>query len=289
VRELPDILVLGGGGRQGDAWMSGVLAGLEDSHGLSFATCEYFVGTSAGAVLAALLASGFELPRPAREEFEATPGSQSPLPNWLAQSAMAIAAPFASAGMRLGTRPGAAVRALALRAVPMPTADVLDFSARFPAEGIRFDGRLRIVAVDRSSGRRVVFGAPGAPRATVAQALAASCAVPVMFAPAVIGGRQYVDGGVWSSTNADAAPASQDARVLILAPMASRHGPFMAAVRAASRVALLAEASALKARRARVRIITPDQSSAASIGRDPMSTARLVGTQTAGYRQGLAA
>jgi predicted acylesterase/phospholipase RssA len=56
VDTLPDILVLGGGGRQGDAWLTGVLAGIEDSSGLSFARCEYLVGTSAGAIVAARLA-----------------------------------------------------------------------------------------------------------------------------------------------------------------------------------------------------------------------------------------
>src|SRR3954452_11305857 len=52
--ELPDVLVLGAGGSLGEAWMTGVLGGL----GLDFTRCEYFVGTSAGAVVAATLAAG---------------------------------------------------------------------------------------------------------------------------------------------------------------------------------------------------------------------------------------
>ena len=73
--------------------------------------------------------------------------------------------------------------------------------------GARFDGRLRVCCVDKRSGKRVVFGAPGAPRATVADAVTASCAIPWVFAPVRIGEREYVDGGVWSVTNLDAAPA----------------------------------------------------------------------------------
>ncbi len=57
----PDILVFGGGGRQGDSWMTGVLAGIEDAHGISFAECDYFVGTSAGSIVAAKLATGRRL------------------------------------------------------------------------------------------------------------------------------------------------------------------------------------------------------------------------------------
>jgi NTE family protein len=111
--------------------------------------------------------------------------------------------------------------------------------------------------------------------------------LPLVFAPAFIGGREYVDGAIWSPTNADAAPAGRDARVLILATMASRHGPWNAPVRAASRAAMLVEASALKARGARVRIISPDRTSAISIGRDLMSDAGLEDTHAAGYAQGL--
>lgn len=283
---LPDILVLGGGGRQGDAWLTGVLAGLEDGSGLSFARCEYFVGTSAGAVAAARLASGQALSRPSSRN-GGVAGEQPALPNWLIKSATAIAAPFAQVGLRVGTLPGQAVRAVALRAVPRSTTGELDFVAAFPPSQARFDGRLRIVAVERRSGRRVVFGAPGAPDASVAEAVAASCSVPLIFAPTVIEDVEYVDGALWTPTNADVAPARRDSQVLLLSPMASSHGPFNAMVRGLTRAAANVESAALVARGARVRLITPDRNSAVSIGPDLMRDAQLDQTLEAGYRQGL--
>ena len=97
------------------------------------------------------------------------------------------------------------------------------------ALGVRFDGRLRLVAVDRGSGRRVVFGDDGAPEASVADAVAASCAVPGLFAPVEIGDREYVDGGVWSPTNLDLARAGRGDRVLCLVPTAAMGtGPSLA-------------------------------------------------------------
>ena len=87
--------------------------------------------------------------------------------------------------------------------------------------GAEFDGRLRIAAVDRRSGKRVMFGAPGAPPASVAQAVLASCSIPWVFAPVKIGGREYVDGGVWSPTNLDATPARRGTEVLCLNPTAA--------------------------------------------------------------------
>lgn len=284
--ERPDILVLGGGGRQGEAWMCGLLSALEDTHGFDLRECDYFVGTSAGAVLATRLATGQILRRPAQAV--PTPAAEHlVLPSWVADSALALAAPLARVGLRLGRVPGELLRVAALGAVPTSANDALDFAGAFPPGKARFDGRLRVPAVDRSAGRRVVFGAPGAPPATVAQALAASCALPLIFPPAVIGGREYVDGATWSPTNADVAPAHRDMNVLIVAPMASLHGPFNAPVRAASRATMLVEASALKSRGARVRIITPDRNSAAAIGHDLMLDQGLPETNASGYAQGL--
>ena len=61
----PDVLVLGGGGVLGEAWMMGVLAGLEDATGFDLRRCEHFVGTSAGSIVAARLAAGESPRRPA--------------------------------------------------------------------------------------------------------------------------------------------------------------------------------------------------------------------------------
>jgi len=266
--------------------MTGVLAGLEDAHGVSFATCDHFVGTSAGAIVATKLATGRALRRPSEPVSPAADGELG-APSWAVNSAMAVAAPLASIGLRLATRPAELTRVAALRVAVREDRERLNFRDAFPSRRTKFDGRLRVVAVDRQSGKRVVFGAPGAPYASVAQALTASCALPLVFAPAYIGGREYVDGAIWSPTNADVAPLGRDARVLILAPMASPHGPWNTPVRALSRATMLVEASALKARGASVRIITPDRNSSVSIGSDLMSDERLEATHAAGYAQGL--
>src|SRR4051812_23981559 len=60
----PDVLVLSGGGIVGEAWMQGVLAGIEDAAGIDFRDPETFVGTSAGSIVSARLAAGRRPPRP---------------------------------------------------------------------------------------------------------------------------------------------------------------------------------------------------------------------------------
>ena len=49
----PNVLVLGGGGLLGEAWITGVLAGYEDATGADVRGCRRFVGTSAGSIVAA--------------------------------------------------------------------------------------------------------------------------------------------------------------------------------------------------------------------------------------------
>lgn len=56
------------------------------------------------------------------------------------------------------------------------------------------------VATDLDSGNRVIFN-----RGNTGQAVRASCSVPGVFQPAVIGGRRYVDGGLVSPVPVDAA------------------------------------------------------------------------------------
>jgi NTE family protein len=128
----------------------------------------------------------------------------------------------------------------------------------------------------------VVFGAPGAPWASVGEAVAASCAVPWVFAPVRIGEREYVDGGVWSVTNLDAAPAGRDTQVLCLDPTAA----LTSVLRRAFRVAVAVELQILRRRGARVQHVGPDDAAVEAMGADFMSSATAPAALAAGYRQG---
>jgi NTE family protein len=113
--------------------------------------------------------------------------------------------------------------------------------------------------------------------------------VPWLFKPVTIAGREYVDGGVWSPTNIDAAPAARDAQVLCLSPTAGAVGPNVwGALRAAGRTAAGVEAAQLRSRGARVRIIGPDAGAAEAMGEDFMSSGPVAEVLAAGFRQGRA-
>jgi NTE family protein len=300
----PDVLVLAGGGTIGEQWMHGVLAGIEDAAGTDLRDVEAFVGTSAGSIVAARLAAGRRPPRPRQpladdpavalgEAAAAADPDRSALGTVLrgaARFGWAATAPLAGAAVAVGAPVGALARAAVLARTPEAAKTLDGLRARVTGWNARFDGRLRVCTVDKANGRRVVFGAPGAPPAEVADAVCASCAIPWVFSPVHIGGRAYVDGGAWSITNLDAAPAASGTHVLCLDPVAGLAGEDrrVLALRGAFRVAAGLEIAGLRRRGARVLHVAPDPDAARAMGPDLMATGPAAAALAAGYRQGLA-
>ena len=90
--------------------------------------------------------------------------------------------------------------------------------------GERWPEGLRICAVRRTDGARVVFGRPGSPATRLAPAVLASCAIPGYFQPVTIGEVEYVDGGVHSVTNADVLKGDGLDTVVIVSSLSAADG-----------------------------------------------------------------
>jgi NTE family protein len=299
--DAPDVLVLGGGGILGEAWMLAVLAGLEDSAEFDARACEGYVGTSAGSIVAASLAAGAE-PRTRLGELPEQPpvpaselAGRSELLARLLETAAAAGsaalAPLAVVGLRATEAGGRFLRRAALRRVPAGRRSLARLGRELDEAGARWDGRLSVSAVEVESGRRVMFGAPGAPPVSVGTAVQASCAIPGVFRPVVVEGRTYVDGGVWSPTNMDRAPAARGTRVVCLNPTGSMRPsaarPF-GAIGLISRSAAAVEALTLTRRGAHVTTVSPDAASQPAMGPNLMDPGPRAGVIEAGLSQGLA-
>jgi NTE family protein len=289
--------VLGVGGVLGEAWMSGFLAGASERTGIDFRRAEAFVGSSAGSIVAATLAAGVPPGRPGEPagvavEPSARASSVDVALERVTRVWLGAVGPVAGAALSVSAPGGALARAALLARLPRGSAPLDELRRRVAALRPSFDGRLRVTAVEMRTGRRVVFGAPGAPEADVGDAVAASCAVPGVFRPVRIGGRDYVDGGVWSPTNLDVAPVRPGLHVLCLVPTAALEGGSGRSVRALLRtwgLATALEAAALRRRGAEVAIVRPDAGSAAAMGGDLMDPRPRGRVAAAGFRQGLAA
>jgi NTE family protein len=261
-------VVLGAGGLTGTAFHAGVLAALHEA-GLDARIADVVVGTSAGSTAAALLRQGLSAPDyfarvtgaplsasgrallgdlpPLTDPGPGTPGDRRPLAPALLRAA--ARRPWAY-------RPGVVGAAL----LPAGTRQVDPGAARLRHLFQRWPERpLWICAADLSTGHRVVFGRDAFP--PVADAVAASCAVPGYYEPVEIDGRTFVDGGAYSLASVDVvAPLHLDL-VVVSAPLstADRIGREPGQLlRLPARVQVDAEVSRLRRAGTRVVVLQPD-------------------------------
>src|SRR3954451_2856011 len=282
----------------GGAWLTGGLEAIARETGWDPATADYVVGTSAGSMMGALLASGvppwFMVAHSKGDSFEGLTGADG------RPAATADRAAGATFRLHKGLPPigpgsweliGRSLtrpyqhRATALLAGWLPrgfisTAPLKDTIRRVVPHGWAEHPYLWIVACDYATGRRVAFGRDDAPGAELADAVSASCAIPGFYHPVTINGRRYVDGGLWSTSNLDILRNEQLDLVVCLNPSSSLHPPFAwnpaeraaALMRRLSGRRLGSEAKKLRAAGTEVVLIQPTNEDHAAMGPNLMST-----------------
>jgi NTE family protein len=299
--------VFGGGGVLGFAWMLGALAAVEEVTGRDSRDADVLLGTSAGAVVAGLLGCGLPLDvlcrhhqgvplpedPPIRYDYTGTGGALPPKPGWRPG-----APALALRGLRHPRQVSPLVALSGLlprgRGTLQPVHDLLESVTAEAGFASRWPERPRpwIVAVDQSTGRRVVFGRddvmPGADgvarivsRAGLADAVTASCSIPGWYRPTLIGGVPYIDGGIASNASVDLMRDAPVDEVFALVPMGGRGNPdprtAFARVdrwirRAVSRT-VSEDAAALRARGVRVHVLAPQARDLEAIGVNLMDPA----------------
>ena len=242
---------------------------------------DIIVGTSAGSTSAALLRGGFPpgdyvarvCGRPLSAEGRAVLGAMPPLVE-------------PAPGTKRGRGPASSelLRRVARRPWRYPVG--VGVSAALPAGTRAMDGvdrfrvmfhkwpdqRMWIVAVDLQTGQRVVFGRDLRP--SVADAVAASCAVPGYYAPVEIDGRSYIDGGAWSMVSLDLLAREDLDLVIVSAPLSTTDWVARDAgnaVRVPLRLQLQRERRGVPGR---VIVVAPDARMRSVMGNNSMSAAR---------------
>jgi len=281
-------VVLAAGGIVGQAFHLGVLGALADAVGFDPREADVLVGSSAGSLVAAGLAGGLSvadlraemLGEPLSEEGVRLRGSRRAMPPMpAAEPVPSGRGPLAAGALLHALRRPWAIRPTALASSLLPPGQVgTEMIARSISRlhgGAWPDRELRITAVRARDAQRVVFGAPGAPRADVGHAAAASCAIPGYFAPVVIDGEAYVDSGAHSPSNADVLVPDRPDLVLISSPMtvgrAGLRTPRLdLGVRLALRRLLAREIRRLRRDGARVVVLQPGPDDLPVMGLNPM-------------------
>lgn len=218
---MTDSVVLAGGGVAGIAWETGILHGLAAANPamarwLSDQSLRW-IGTSAGSAVAAQVTGGRSLTDLYADQRDEV--AEEIAPEFDPEALEREFAALAEEQSRIE-----ALRRLGRRAKDFEGVSLVQrmevIASRLPAtRSASTDGHwpnrpLLITAVDCDSGERVVFDSGSG--ATLAEAVAASCAVPLVWPAVPIASRTYMDGGTHSGTNADLAAGS--GRVLVLVP-----------------------------------------------------------------------
>ncbi len=235
-------LVLGGGGFTGGVYEIGALRALDLlSVNRTVNEFDVYVGTSAGAFVAAAVANGVTPEEMMRVIVQQVPTSfpdarVSALlhPNYREFLTKGVLVPF-----RLAQLVRTLVRDLGqLSAVDIAVglAEVLpsglysekgieDYVKRIVSDPDRTDdfrllaNELYLAATDLDTCERIVFGAEGWDDVPISTAVAASSALPMIYKPVRIKDRELVDGGIVSTTNLDIAVEAGAKLIVVVNPL----------------------------------------------------------------------
>jgi len=259
-------LVLGGGGVTGIAWEMGLLAGLAQA-GLDLTSADVVVGTSAGSVVGAQILSGATIEDLYAEQLKDATGEIAAKMGVGSMVRFVIGSLWPGDERRGRARLGRA--AIKARTVPESVRrTVIEQRLRSHSWPER---RLLITAVDAETGEVKVFDRDGGVPLT--DAVAASCAVPLVWPPITIDGRRFIDGGVRSVANADLAVGCDS--VVVLAPVTI-------ALRRRHRIERQLAALGPSVRSI---VISPDAQARKAIGSNVLDPAYRAASARAGRRQ----
>jgi len=250
-------LVLGGGGFTGGVYEIGALRALDLlTVNRTVNDFDVYVGTSAGAFVAAMTANGVtpeEMMRVVNHQ-RPTPFPDVDLGNLLRPNI----AGFARSAVGLPLRTVGLLRSMSgqlgqvsVMDLVLGLADALP-SGAYTGEGIesylrkvlgdpersddfrRLAAELYLTATDLDTCERIVFGDIGWDDVPISTAVRASTALPMVYAPVKVRDRELVDGGIVSTTNLDIAVNAGAKFIVVVNPLVPYVNDFKTKIRTLS-------------------------------------------------------
>jgi predicted acylesterase/phospholipase RssA len=235
-------LVLGGGGFTGGVYEIGALRALDLlSVNKTVNQFDVYVGTSAGSMVAGAVANGVTPEEMMRVIVQQVP---TPFPDASANSLLRPNyAEYLVKGLQLPLHLARLVRALmrdlgqvTMVDIAVGLAQVLP-SGLYSGDGLRryvreilsdpdrtddfrlLANELYLAATDLDTCERIVFGAEDWDDVPISTAVQASAALPMLYKPVRVKGRELVDGGVVSTTNVDIAVEAGAKFIVVVNPL----------------------------------------------------------------------
>ena len=241
-RRSKTALVLGGGGFTGGVYEIGALRALDLlAVNRTVNQFDVYVGTSAGALIAALAANGVT-----PEQMMRVVNNQVPQPFRDVSLDMLLRPnyrEFVSRGVRLPFHLLGLVREVGRKLPGLSTVDLavaladLLPSGLYTGAGIeeyvrtvlsdpdrtddfrKLGPELYLAATDLDTCERIVLGAEGWDDVPISLAVSASAALPMVYKPVEVKGRELVDGGIVSTTNLDIAVEAGAKFIVVVNPL----------------------------------------------------------------------
>jgi NTE family protein len=250
-------LVLGGGGFTGGVYEIGALRALDLlTVNRTVNDFDVYVGTSAGAFVAAMTANGV----PPEEMIRGVdPQSSTPFPSFgLGSLLRPNIAGFAKSALTLPLRTAQIAAGVAANLGQISAMDLLlELADGLPAGAYTTAGterylrtvldhpgrsddfrdlaaELYITATDLDTCERVVFGVEGWDDVPISTAVRASTALPMVYTPVKVRDRELIDGGIVSTTNLDIAVNAGAKFIVVVNPLVPYVNDFKTKIRTLS-------------------------------------------------------
>ncbi|MGI8904252.1 MAG: patatin-like phospholipase family protein [Solirubrobacteraceae bacterium] len=235
-------LVLGGGGFTGGVYEIGALRALDLlSVNRTVNQFDVYVGTSAGSFVAAAVANGIT-----PEEMMRVIVQQGPIPFRDARVSSLLKPnyrEFATKGLLVPFRLAQVVCTLVRDLGQVSAVDIVVAlgealpSGLYSGEGIEryvrtilsdadrtddfrlLPNELYLAATDLDTCERIVFGAADWDDVPISRAVSASSALPMLYRPVEVKGRELIDGGILSTTNLDIAVEAGAKLIIVVNPL----------------------------------------------------------------------
>jgi predicted acylesterase/phospholipase RssA len=235
-------LVLGGGGFTGGVYEIGALRALDLlSVNRTVNQFDVYVGTSAGSFIAALAANGVTPEEMMRVVNQQVPTSFRDIdlgtllrPNYADFVRKGVQLPFKLPGLIRELAPQ--LGKVSLMDIALAAGEILPAGLysgggveRYMREVLEAPDRsddfrllqneLYLAATDLDTCERIVFGAEGWDDVPISTAVRASTALPMVYEPVEVRGRELVDGGIVSTTNVDIAVEAGAKLIVVVNPL----------------------------------------------------------------------